>query len=376
MLSGNSTEEIPLDKIDLDSNNPRFGFSAESESQAEILDRIVENFGVDDVISSIAVNGYFAAEPLVARTQKDSDRLTVTEGNRRLAACLIITGDHRARSQTKKHEKYSAIWREHGSPRIDPVPVLIYSNETSNKEVLSYLGVRHIAASKAWDSYAKAAWISKVVKETDLGISDVSEMIGDNHKTVARMLEGYNLVSQLIDTGHFNPEYSNRKGRGSITQYPFSWVYTVLGYKTVREFLKLGESLDAREKPLNEEALPSARLLFDSMFGNSRKGRSAAIEDSRQLGKLAEAFSNKEKIDYLEEGKNILDIERLTKPIGLHLRENLSAVRGLQREINSRLSETDLSRADALESIELATTNRKAATSIESKLKEYSSVDE
>jgi hypothetical protein len=60
-----------LNKLFLDKDNPRFGMQEKaSATQADILDHIVEKFGVDDVLSSVAVNGYFEAEPMVCRGQK------------------------------------------------------------------------------------------------------------------------------------------------------------------------------------------------------------------------------------------------------------------------------------------------------------------
>ncbi len=54
-------------------------------------------------------------------------------------------------------------------------------------------------------------------------------MIGDQHRTIRRLLEGCYFIRQTIEAGEFRPQDSQRRGRGSVTDYPFSWVYTVLG---------------------------------------------------------------------------------------------------------------------------------------------------
>jgi hypothetical protein len=136
-------KNYPLAKLLLDENNPRFG-GIKSAGQAAILDHIVEKFGVDDVLSSLAVNGYFEAEPLVCRKNKRSDTATVVEGNRRLAACLILTGDSRASHQRKRSEQFQEIWKTHGQKAVDPVPVILFAADEQEEELLSYLGVRHI----------------------------------------------------------------------------------------------------------------------------------------------------------------------------------------------------------------------------------------
>lgn len=44
--------------------------------------------------------------------------------------------------------------------------------------------MRHIVSTKDWDSYAKAAWISRTIKEGDMSVSDISTMIGDRNSTI------------------------------------------------------------------------------------------------------------------------------------------------------------------------------------------------
>ncbi|MEW5726839.1 MAG: hypothetical protein AB1918_03340, partial [Pseudomonadota bacterium] len=320
---GKKPTEVSLSDLLLDKDNPRFGFQDNAAvSQDVILDRIVEKFGVDDVLSSLAVNGYFSAEPMVCRRLENSEKAVVVEGNRRLAACLILTGDSRAKSQATRTRDFRAVWEEHGRRQIDPAPVIIFEAHEQEQAILSYLGVRHIASSQPWDSYAKAAWVAQVIEKNGLSIKEVSLMIGDQHRTVGRLLEGYYFIRQLIDEGVFRPEDSIRKGRGSVTEYPFSWVYTILGYSPVRQFLGLGDQ-SPEQRPVKPERLAKAALLTSSMFGVRSKGQSAAVEDSRELGDLASAVANPEKVTLLEQGKTLREIKVLTQPLEERLRTGL-----------------------------------------------------
>ena len=341
-LSGRPIGRLFLSDLLLDPTNPRFGSPDGSTDQRQILDRIVDKFGVNDVLSSIAVNGYFDAEPLVCRNDPGTDKPVVVEGNRRLAACLILTNDLRASGHAKRTKEFSQLWVEHGCRQIDPVPVMIFDSPELDEEkaLLSYLGVRHIVSSQPWDSYAKAAWVARVVDTEGLNIADVSRMIGDQHRTVTRLVEGYYLVKQLTESGHFRPEDSIRRGRGSVTDYPFSWVYTVLGYKTVRAFLQLSEG-DAHRDLLAVEQFQRGGLLLRSMFGDRSKARNAAIEDSRQLGDFAALFSDRHQVRLLEQGKALTEIEDLTQPIGKRLSIGLGQVLDILRDLHGRLPETN-----------------------------------
>lgn len=330
-------EYFSLSNLDFDSKNPRFGRSAGSQrSQTEILDYIVSDFGVDDVLSSISVNGYFVAEPLICRQQEGTERLTVVEGNRRLAACLILVNDPRAKNQQKKVEQYTQIREQNNRQLFSQVPIIKFLLHEKEKDLLSYLGVRHIAASQGWDSYAKAAWIARVVENNELDLKEIAMMTGDQHRTVRRLLEGYYFINQLIDEGRFVPETSVRKGRGSNKEYPFSWIYTMFGYPAARQFVALGD--EPKPHPIPKEKMDDARLLVVSMFGDSGAGRSSAINDSRKIGNLAAMFADPEKVVYLEKGKTVDEIEYETLPIETKLRAGLAECKNVLGDIIAVLS--------------------------------------
>jgi hypothetical protein len=356
---------LSLASLDLDARNPRFGgLKSGDVSQKAILDHIVQNFSVSDVLSSLSVNGYFRAEPLVGRRDPKTDRYVIVEGNRRLAACLLLSSDPRAAGHESLADKPREVWRMHGSPVIDPVPVICFEEGDSSKELLSYLGVRHISASSPWDSYAKAAWVSEVVNSSELTVSEVAQMVGDKHKTVSRLLEGYYFARQAEEQGHFRPSDSVRSGRGSVTAYPFSWVYTVLGYQAARGFLGLEDGAP-KPNPVKTHNLPRAGLVLRAMFGDRAKGQNSAVSDSRELGDFAAVLSSPEKVALLEQGKSILEITRITQPVDDKLRHGLAEIRLIQQDILTGLSEEPVPPEIAQNHLVAAATNRRAAQAIE-----------
>ena len=364
-----------LEHLLLDSQNPRFGLQEASSSQAQILDHIVDKFGVDDVLSSLAVNGYFEAEPLVGRKVPNSENIVVVEGNRRLAACLMLTQDQRAFNQTAHSEEFRETWEMHGSPSVNPLPTITFDPDKEEKSILSYLGVRHIASAQPWDSYAKAAWVAQVVEQDNISISEVAQMIGDRHRTVNKMLEGYYLIKQLTETGRFDQQNSVRRGRGSVTDYPFSWVYTILGYTSVRNFLELGNG-EAGTSPLKEQNLDNAGLVVRCMFGDKSKGRNAAIDDSRQLGALAEALADKEKVRLLKQGEALADINIMTQPLDQRLAEGLAHIGDELRDLISRLSEQPISAENASDLLPRSTKNRRLTNDLDKRLRGIAFGDE
>lgn len=311
-LADNVANMLPLSKLNLDSRNPRFGIEKGGRNnQTDILDFIVENFGVEDVLSSLAYNGYFAAEPLIARKEKD-ETYTVVEGNRRLSACLILADSERAKHQKKLAIDYPEGLRKEWNDKKE-IPVHIFEEGDKSLQLHAYLGVRHIMSAKAWDSYAKAAWIDEVISSGEMTIDQICQVTGDKNRTIQRLIEGFYFVNQLRDAGLFIPGNSLRKGRGSNPEFPFSWVYTLLDYGSVREWLNLSPDNPTNKKPIPQDKTTESAALISYMFGDKGAGRNPAIKDSRQLGALANAVADPSKREWLASGKTIEQIEVLSK---------------------------------------------------------------
>lgn len=355
---------VALSELHLDTRNPRFGSRlGPSVSETAILDAIVEKFGVDDVLSSLAVNGFFEAEPLVGIEEKGTIR--VVEGNRRLAACLILVDDDRAKNQKPRGSAARELQKKHKQPAIDKVPVSLFKATEWKEELLPYLGVRHIAASQPWDSYAKAVWVAQVLASKELTLDDVIQMIGDQHRTTPRMLEGFYFITQLISEARFKPSDSLRKGRGSNPDYPFSWIYTALGFTPVREWLALGDMTEGkRDKPVAKSKLDDAEEFVTYLFGNKTKKRQPAIDDSRDIAELAKAISDPAKRLHLKRGKSLAEVSELARPVEERV---LGSITDAQESLGSALvtiTEHKLKAAQAKELLEPATRVNALAQSV------------
>jgi hypothetical protein len=332
----------------------------------------VRLFGIEDVLSSIAVNGYMTTEPLVGVELPGDGGVRVIEGNRRLAALLILANDPRAKNQERLLEGHPVA----PGAEIDPVPVVVYRQGTEPKQLLPYLGVRHIVGSRAWDSYAKAAWVAAMLETHGNAVSlqQIEEMIGDTRGTIGRLLEGYHLVRQLIKEGKFVPNESYPKGRGSAVQFPFSWVYNALGYRNVKETW-LGMTQDGiRPNPVQKKYLDQGGELMLFMFGRRSSKTLPAIKESRELGNLATCLGDAKMVAQLRNGKTVKEVMWSSKS-------------GLDRVLQS-LVKADDAISDALGSVDELTLEqidhvepeaskvRKKAKSLHDKLLEKKAGDE
>lgn len=374
---GAETPLLPLSQLHLDGSNPRLGAKAgQFANEVDILDTVVNVFGIDDVLSSLAVNGYFEAEPLVGvRTGRDG-AIRIAEGNRRLAACLILAGDKRARNQEKRTREYQTLQSRYNRPPVVKVPVRVLSDDHS---LLSYLGVRHIAAAQPWDSYAKAAWVARVLEQSKLALEHVSEMIGDQHQTVARALEGYYFINQLIKAAQFSPADSLRPGRGSNPEYPFSWVYTALGFAPIREWLGLADlAQKGREKePIKgADKLGEAAELLVFLFGSKSRSRQPAISDSRKIADLARAVANPESRRLLKRGKRVEEVEDLLKPAKDRVADSLLDAQESLKNALSPISQGEIGTQEAADLLEPSKRVRSLAVDINKRVIDLTQGDE
>ena len=95
-----TVEQISPTSLSLDSKNPRllqYGIGTKA-SQNEIIEDLWEHMAVDEVAMSIAADGYWNHEHLFVIKEGKKD--VVIEGNRRLAAVMILL-DPKLQSQIK-----------------------------------------------------------------------------------------------------------------------------------------------------------------------------------------------------------------------------------------------------------------------------------
>ncbi len=318
--------EIPLSSLRLDAENPRFaGALGKDARQKEIVNYVADTIGLSDLLSSMSQGGFYRSSPLIGIV--DDESFIIVEGNRRLAAALVLTEEPRAVSQKHRLRNYPV--KKTVAPSLARLPVLIAS---SREEVLPYLGIAHIVGNKKWDSYAKAAWAAKVAA-TEIypgGLRQIADEIGDKHRTLERMVQAYRLVTQLESNARFSATATMKKGRGTAT-YPFSWVYTALGFSAIREWIGLSqETPDATISSdiiTDLDGLDKASDLLVWMFGSQAKNRQPALTDSREISDLAAAVTDERVLSQLRRGKTLAEAQEAVKPSHEKLMDGLEVAK-------------------------------------------------
>jgi len=299
--------------LHLDSQNPRLPEEAQGKSEEELLNVLYKEFFLDELADSMAENGYFDEEPLVAVPYKlpsdlkdadpnskefrgfinrDSAELIVVEGNRRLAAAkLLLDLEMRKKLQIRHWPSLS----EQVADDLTILPVIVYLRRS---EVIPYLGVRHIVGIQKWHPYAKARYIVQLI-ESGSSIKKVKEQIGDKKGSVVQNnYVGYKLLEQVENEFDFD----TRKAKED-----FSLLLLAIGQGNIKRFLRLPRRLSEinPDEPVATENLESLRILASWIFGDGKQ--EPVITDSRHITQyLKYIVTNPEAVSYLERTRDLM----------------------------------------------------------------------
>src|SRR5947208_2905783 len=173
--------DIPVELLDLDPQNPRLPEDVAGKSQTALLKYLYDNLVLEELAQSLVDNGFFTHEPLIVTPGPKAKRYTVLEGNRRLAALMILHGRPEAEDLTFDIEASSKILEN-----LKTVPCYQVARR---EEVYRFLGFRHIGGIKKWGAEAKARYIAREVEDAIRRGSrnpfrDVGKRVGSNAQGV------------------------------------------------------------------------------------------------------------------------------------------------------------------------------------------------
>lgn len=288
-MSSQKVELIDTSLIDFDPENPRFFRLNDAHSVSAVIEEMLDEERVQDLMLSIGQKYYFDGEPLLVI--KNNDRYTVIEGNRRLAAVKLLNGEVSPPSNRKN--SVATIRAEAIEPPPKKLPCLIYKNR---RDILRYLGYRHITGIQQWDSLSKAKYLAQLKDEfySDLGkkeqMRSLSNDIGSKPEYVAQLLTALSLYIRAEDSKFYELPIEAK-------DIEFSYITTALNYKNIATWLGLENKSDIEMPSLVEENLKRA---FGWMFAKDQLGRTI-LGESRNLSELAAIVTSEDAIAVLND---------------------------------------------------------------------------
>jgi hypothetical protein len=281
---------IELAQLRLDSNNPRLKEGMENATQGELLTELAREYELQDLGRSIADNGYFSEEPLVAVRDRGERTWTVVEGNRRLAALQLLENPNSAPKELRNQWQELAQSRQ---KRVTVVPILEYAQRN---EVTPYLGFRHITGVMQWRPYQKARYISQLVENNKLTFPQIARIIGSRPTTVREHYIAYTLARQARDQMAIDT---------SFAEQAFGVLRRSLSDPNIRTFigLELDKSEKELGKPVPRNRADSVKEFFEWAFGSEE--RKAVLRDSRDLKKLGVVMASARALEVLRSSNDL-----------------------------------------------------------------------
>lgn len=274
-----SVEQIRVDALLFDSQNPRLLGEGASSDQLSLLKTLWAEFSVDEIALSVAANGFFTHEPLFA--SKEDGKFVVIEGNRRLAAVkLLCDKDLRRNVKATDLPDIDTALRK----SLEKLPVIV----CERRDVWRYLGFKHVNGPQAWDADSKAEYIGWVHNTLKIPLADIARTIGDKHQTVERLYRAKMVLEQAKRTGTYDKDDRWKK------HFSFSHLYTGLGYSGIRSFLGLKDEGHQKD-PIKKDHLENLGDLLLWLYGSKSKNREPLIvSQNPDLRNLDEILQRRE----------------------------------------------------------------------------------
>jgi hypothetical protein len=276
-------QELPLDELYFDPDNPRLPKRIVGADDSQVLDWMLQDAGLVELMNSIAENGYFPAEPLLVCPASGRRGYVVLEGNRRLAAVKLLVSPQTA--PRRKRAVLDAASSVAYANAVSTLPCVVFEKKD---EVLDYLGFRHVTGVKQWEPAAKARYLAALYSEhKDSSRGDVyrviARIIGSRADYVARLLTSLNLYNAILDD-----RASQRLGLTEET-VSFSLLTLALNYTDIVEYLKLPSLQQYESMSFDKERL---MRLARFMYAKSIEEGRTQLGESRNMRLLATALSH------------------------------------------------------------------------------------
>ena len=325
--------KVPFEQLKLDRENPRLLIDFQgnaSRSDEAVIAQLYRREELSELLQSIAANGYLDIEPLIVLEQQG--KLTVLEGNRRLAAVRLLLQPELA-DRIKDREDLSISVPDMSADRRATLEQVSVYRVAQRDHARSFIGFKHINGPARWDSYAKARFAADWYRSEEIALAEIAGKIGDSHNTIKRMVNAIYVLEQAeaADLFHLRDRMSAR--------FNFSHLYTALSRKDYMEFLGLDAawtSYDPEENPVPEDRKENLRKVLRWIYGSKPDGLDPVVRsqnpDIKRLGEVLAASG--EGLNILLAEKPSLDEAHVsTQPIEEQFRQGLVRVRQLIREL-------------------------------------------
>jgi len=279
-----------LSDLYLDARNPRLGRqnAARRLSQEEVLEAM-KDWTLNELASSFLESGFWPQEALlvVEELLDGQRRRVVVEGNRRLAALKLLKLAFDGKPDSK-------AWRELVAHRKAPENLFTeipFIHVGSRKDVVAFLGFRHVTGIKEWNPAEKAEYIANLVESHKMDYDEIRRKIGSKADTVRQNYISYRLLLQMEGEEEIDLKRVEDK---------FSVLYLSLRSAGVQKYLQIDIQAEPgrAKRPVPPSRLEALAKFALWMFGDEK--HDPVVKESRYVDRFGKVLLNKKAVEYLE----------------------------------------------------------------------------
>lgn len=299
-----SIQYLDISSLLLDIDNPRFELEPHEKSQAALGTKLIMGYDVQTLAESIARNGYFANDPLVAvKSNDEPGKFVVVEGNRRLTALKALC-DPAFRSELYDPLIWEKLSKSSSLGENPKIPVSVISDRSKINPIL---GFRHISGIHGWQPLAQARFIARMVDEDNLDFEQTAESVGKKINDVANMYRNQAIVKQASGLG-----FAVARMESS-----FSLLTLSMGAPALREFVNapLGVKIEIGQNPIPENKKNELVELLGWIFGDEE--HEPVISDSREISHLGKVVQNPLGLKILRDTRSLREALDAIREAGL-----------------------------------------------------------
>lgn len=264
-----------LEELFFDPKNPRL-IGDFGDDQNKMFRYLITDIGVEDLIESLSTSGLFEADPIIVK-ERTAGGYYVIEGNRRLAALKLLTGNLPEDGQP------NPTMPTVPSELADSFKKIKVQSEWPPDKLQAYLGYKHVTASREWSPEAKAKFVFEHAGgdfSTD-NLRKFARSLGTKFPTLKRWLVAYLTLRQAERKEVFDSDTAPAKGY-------FGTFYTLLGGQQAQKFLNL------KDDPINQNPIPEDHIkeLGDFIKWTIGTRENPGVVNSRQQKQFEQVLSS------------------------------------------------------------------------------------
>jgi len=279
-----------LDDLFLDPMNPRLGRenTGRDVSQDKVLD-LMQDWNLDELAVSFLESGFWSQEAVLVVNEKlyGHNCLVVVEGNRRIAALKMLRDAINGKPFSQKWAQL-IDGRKAPNDLFGKIPYILVD---SRKDVIAFLGFRHVTGIEQWRPAEKAEYIAKLIDEYGFTYEQVMRMIGSRTSTVRQNYISYRLLLQMEDQNDI-----------SIKNVEKEFSVLFLSLRTPGAQLYLNIDMNATpakaKKPVPARRLKALTNYSRWLFGDDKT--LPLFTDSRFVDRFGKILESDDAVYYLE----------------------------------------------------------------------------